>query len=178
MWYIGVNVIYITYLSLLIHSVFFIIDNIKSKTNFYPFFVSGFILILYFLVPICIGDTLVTEDFKINYNGISDKQIYYILITLCMINRSSLKEDSMSFNKKNILSIISFIFSRKIFVVILMLMLFSYLIIIIFNLMGFNPIYENMIGIMLTVLTLYSLTTPLIQIVLLYFKNCFITIVI
>lgn len=128
MWYIGVNVIYITQLTVLIHLVFFIIDNLKRKTNFYPFFVTGLILGLCFLVPIFIGDTLVTYDFNTNYKGIPDKQVYYILITLYMITRCSLKEDSMSFNKKNILSIISFIFSRKIVVVIFVLMLFSYLI--------------------------------------------------
>lgn len=172
MVYIGVKLMYIIQYTILLHLFFFMVDNLNRDNSFYPLFVTGLFLGLYFLVPIVIVDTLVTEDFNTNYNGILDIQIYYILITLCMMTRGWFKGDSDSvwFNKKKILSIISIIFSRKIVVIFVLFMLFSYLTITIFNFMGFYFIYDSKIGLILTVLTLFSITTPLIQIVLLHFN--------
>ena len=81
-----------------------------------------------------------------------------------------IKGDSISFNKNKIFSILSTIFSKKLFVIIILGSLFLFLMCCIFYFMGFNYIYDSKIHIILTILTLYSLSNPLIKLVLLYFN--------
>ena len=81
-----------------------------------------------------------------------------------------IKGDSISFNKNKIFFILSTIFSKKIFVIIILGSLFLFLMCCIFYFMGFNYIYDSKIHIILTILTLYSLSNPLIKLVLLYFN--------